>query len=357
MARYLKVDTTGLSSDKVMEAVETEIELSSKDEDGGTDYLTGMIDIITAQGDNVKSEPKSESHKKDKAKDIPSTWRKDFKISGQIGDCSSCLSYMSFLRQVTSGQAKGFTEEELKDGIIRAIAPSSGLRGYLEGCSDLTLSRIQTIVRTFYKERSATELYSELCSLTQTAKETPQEFVFRALELRQKIYFADRENTIKYDQKLVAEQFNKGLVTGIRDDRIRVELSPILDTYTMDEELLQAVNDITRKLTDRDEKLKKSNARVTSVEAPEAASAALLAEIKALRVEVAELKKKASSDQAATSTSDAPVDQKPGKSRRRRGICKRCQEKNASQCDHCFACFETGHRKGDPKCAKSKLEN
>jgi hypothetical protein len=34
---------------------------------------------------------------------------------------------------------------------------------------------------------------------------TAQDFVFRALELRQKIYFTDRENKTKYDQALVIE--------------------------------------------------------------------------------------------------------------------------------------------------------
>ena len=43
--------------------------------------------------------------------------RKDFKISGSIGESSNCTGYMSFLRQVESGTAKGHTERDIIDAI------------------------------------------------------------------------------------------------------------------------------------------------------------------------------------------------------------------------------------------------
>jgi hypothetical protein len=40
-------------------------------------------------------------------------WRKDFKFSGQIGEGPNALPYMSFLRQIQSGQEKRFKDREI----------------------------------------------------------------------------------------------------------------------------------------------------------------------------------------------------------------------------------------------------
>ena len=74
---------------------------------------------------------------------------------------------MSFLLQLESGQKHGYPERDLVDGVIRAIQGGSRLRGYLEGREDLPLVKLQAIILAFYKEKSATELYQELCGIEQ----------------------------------------------------------------------------------------------------------------------------------------------------------------------------------------------
>lgn len=51
--------------------------------------------------------------------------KKDFKISGSIGESSNCIGYMSFLRQVESATAKGYSERDIIDAVIRAIQAGS----------------------------------------------------------------------------------------------------------------------------------------------------------------------------------------------------------------------------------------
>jgi hypothetical protein len=163
-------------------------------------------------------------------------WREDFKFSGKIGGGAECTTL----------------DSEIVDVIIRAIQPSSRLQGYLEGSEDLSLAIVQSVIQTFFREKSATELYQELCPLTQTVKETPQEFLFRALELRQKIIFADNENVSKYDPALIDLLFRQSLETGIRDETLKTEfiapllklfksefIAPLLKLFKSDEELLQ----------------------------------------------------------------------------------------------------------------------
>ena len=174
-------DSTGKSRATLLAEIEKYLLKLDKEPDKGVSLLTELCDLMKIKP-KVKVDPSLLSLKK------------DFKISGSIGESSNCIGYMSFLRQVESGTAKGHTERDIIDAIIKAIQAGSKLRGYLEGRDDLTLPVVQAIIRGFYKERSSTELYQDLCSLKQNGNESTQEFLCRALELRQKIRFASKES-------------------------------------------------------------------------------------------------------------------------------------------------------------------
>ncbi len=74
------------------------------------------------------------------------------------------------------------------DAVIRAITPS-----YLETISNLTLPRLQAILRSHFQEKSATELYQQFPTIVQAPDESPQSFLIRALDLRQSVSFASKE--------------------------------------------------------------------------------------------------------------------------------------------------------------------
>lgn len=136
---------------------------------------------------------------------------------------------MSIMRQVESGVQKGYTHREIVDGVIKAIQADSKLSGYLEGREELDLHVFQSIIRAFYKEKSSTELYQELCNLHQELKETTLDFVFKALGLKQKIIFASKEpDKLSYEKKLVEKQFQHDVSTGIGDDAIKTEIHSLL---------------------------------------------------------------------------------------------------------------------------------
>jgi hypothetical protein len=261
--------------------------------------------------------------------------RKDFKLSGQISDSSGSIGYMSFLRQVGLGKERGYTDPEIIDGIIRAIHPAAKIRGYLEGREDLTLPRVQTIIRSFYREKSSTELYQELCTLTQGERETTQDFIYRALELRQKIVFASKENTsLSYEVKLVEEQFRHTVATGLRDDNIRAELQSVLAVYETDEALLDAVNDITQKRQERQMKMGSAPAAV-KVQSATHLQEDIVQQLKALRVEVSEMKR-----QGYGSGEHKPRGQPRGRK------CSACQD-TPGRCTHCYGCGSGEHYRRD----------
>ncbi|KAL7883020.1 hypothetical protein SRHO_G00006800 [Serrasalmus rhombeus] len=143
-----------------------------------------------------------------------SSWPKEFKIAGQVGEPGQKdrLTFSSLARQIEHGLNKGFPELEIVDAVIRAIAPGMQLRSYLEGKANLTLPILHRILCSHYQERSATELYKQLTSEVQGIKETPQAFLIRALDLRQKILFAlqESESGLKYDPGHTKVQKKKG---------------------------------------------------------------------------------------------------------------------------------------------------
>ncbi|KAL7883023.1 hypothetical protein SRHO_G00006810 [Serrasalmus rhombeus] len=171
-----------------------------------------------------------------------SSWPKEFKIAGQVGEPGQKdrLTFSSLARQIEHGLNKGFPELEIVDAVIRAIAPGMQLRSYLEGKANLTLPILHRILCSHYQERSATELYKQLTSEVQGIKETPQAFLIRALDLRQKILFAlqESESGLKYDPGLVQNLFLHAVLTGLQNDNIKRDLQPYLEQSDISDELL-----------------------------------------------------------------------------------------------------------------------
>lgn len=198
-------------------------------------------------------------------------WRKDFKIAGQIGEPGQKdrLTFSSLARQIENGLSKGYPESEITDAVIRAITPGLQLRSYLEGKENLTLPALRRILRSHYQERGATELYKQLTSEVQSSKETPQSFLIRAMDLRQKILFASQEveSSLKYDPALVQSLFMHTVLTGLQNDNIKSDLQPyLLQTNTSDELLLEKVNIACANEKERQDKKKHSApSRVTHV--------------------------------------------------------------------------------------------
>ena len=169
--------------------------------------------------------------------------RREFKIQGQIGEPGhkDKLAYQSLISQIEIGLQKGYTEEEITHAVVRAVQAGLQLRSYLEGINGLTLARLRKILCFHFQEKSATELYQLLANISQAPKESPQEFLIRALTIRQKIVFASKESDtkIKYDEGLVQGLFLHALETGLADETIRAKMRPLLKNESVaDEELI-----------------------------------------------------------------------------------------------------------------------
>ena len=169
------------------------------------------------------------------------------KISGQIGEPGQTekLTFVSLMHQIDSGLKRDYQENEIVDAVIRAISPHSSLRSYVETLSDLSLAKLRRILRVHYREKTASEVYQQLATVCQhSSGESPQQFLLRALDLRNKVNFASKESDCEFNHgaSLIQKTFVKSFETGLRDDILASNLRPTFRTSERtDEELMRQV--------------------------------------------------------------------------------------------------------------------
>ena len=298
--------------------------------------------------------------------DLKQVLRREFKINGQIGEPGQKdkLTFVSLVRQIESALSKGYPEAEVTDAIIRAITPSMQLRSYLETISNLTLPRLRAILRSHFQEKSATELYQQLTTIVQSPEESPQSFLIRALDLRQKVLFASKEAgvMIKYDENLVQGLFLHSLQTGLHHEAVRTKLRPFLQQSDITDELLiEQLNLIVSTETERQKKFGRAR-KVNNVQAVKSLTpdgeqpveqeqsikekkvpkqGELVTAIKTVQAELAELRETLANQQVRAKEHE--TSHKEDQVRRSRKLCAKCQETNHVNCDHCFRCRSSDH--------------
>lgn len=307
--------------------------------------------------------------------DLKQVLRREFKINGKIGEPGQKdkLTFVSLVRQIESALSKGYLEAEVIDAVIGAITPSMELRSYLETISNLTLPRLRCILRSHFQEKSATELYQQLTTIVQATEESPQSFLIRALDLRQKVLFASKEAgvKIKYDESLVQGLFLHSLETGLQQEAVRTKLRPFLQQSDITDELLiEQMNLIVSTETERQKKFgSASQGRQRKVNNLQAATPStsdvesqseqdhpnrpvkekkepkegkLFTALETVKAEIAELRETLITQQEAKPKERETGNNKDQASRRRR-VCTKCQEAKEDSCEHCFYCGSSEH--------------
>ncbi|CAI5665778.1 unnamed protein product [Oreochromis niloticus] len=298
------------------------------------------------------------------------TLRREFKICGQIGEHGQKdkLSYLSLIRQIENGSEKGHSETEIVEAVIRAISPGTPLRDMLEIKRGLTLSKLLTILKGHYRVDSPTELYHQLLNISQEPKETALNFVFRAIELKEKLLWkaANEETDELYSRATIQRKFLRSIETGLLSDSIKYQLLSLLNDITItDEELIEKVNEASKLENERFEKRKRSTAAkipkvqelqtecqtaLTSAQSPskprESPATVAMTTVKNKETKsdtqqiIEELRKEMKQMfMAAMETSPrtmAPKQQEKG--------CKKCKEEGKGEnCLHCFKCGREAH--------------
>ncbi|GAA6093198.1 uncharacterized protein LOC113030617 isoform X1 [Tachysurus ichikawai] len=120
-----------------------------------------------------------------------------------------------------------------------------------------------------FKEDGPTDLYHKLVNITQDYRESPQNILFRAIELKERLLIASRVagREEMYSVELIQKKFLRSVSTGLISDHIKFQLKFDLENQSItDEELIERMNDAAGIETERQQKQKKNAcAKVTKV--------------------------------------------------------------------------------------------
>ncbi len=250
-------------------------------------------------------------------------------------------------------------EEEIFDAVIRAMTRDLKLRSYLESRTAMSWSELKDILLTHYGQRDPTDLYHSLSTAIQDPKETPQAFLMRALDLRQRLMVASEatDKGLKYTGDLIQGMFLKFLKTGLRDDQLLAKLEPSLKLGVNVEILMKEMNEISTRENERKNKLALVNKRtanvneishqkdVKSVES----DTALVSTIEALTKTIAALATKVERVEKtnANRQQNPPRNNNYGNNQRfsrPRPACQECKDQgNPETCRHCKICGSGEH--------------
>lgn len=139
--------------------------------------------------------------------------------------------------------------------------------------SDLTISELKTILTGHYKEENTSDLYHQLVSLSQDSSESAQRFLFRAIQLKDRLLLASKDEDVEqYKPELIQRKFLRSVSTGLLSESLKLHLRAALENEAItDEMLIEQLNAATLLEDERQQKLRKGSsirvARASEVQA------------------------------------------------------------------------------------------
>lgn len=294
--------------------------------------------------------------------------RREFKLhGGQISDVGSDVSYGNLCKQIEDGIQEGFTESEIIRTVLKILKPGT-FREMLSNKSDLTVDELKRFLRVHIRDKSSTELFQELSNAKQQDKESPQQFLYRIMVLKQRVLFESQQTgaEFSYDRKLVQGTFLHTLYQGLneKNNHVRYDLKPLLSDLQVSDDFL--LDQITKSTSEETERLRRlgtvakhrpvtvspaqldcsdstKQTRVdTELQANRAAIKELTAQVSSLTKQLAQVVRPADTatpvnTHSATATARPPPPEA-------RGRCSTCVQQGKMSCPHCFVCGQAGHR-------------
>lgn len=343
----------------------------------------GLLEEKRQRGE-VETNVKEHATRHDSIPEV--TMRREFRVFGQIGEAGQKekLSYTSLNNQIESGVRKGYGEAEIIEAVIRAVSPGLPLRELLEIKRDLTLSTLKTILRGHYKIDSSSDLLHRLMNISQEPKESAQSFLFRAIELREKLLWTsgDEQDGERFSPELIQRKFLRSVETGLLNDAVKFQVKPYLsDPKVADEVLIEKIGEAANLELERQTKLKKAATlkplRLSEVQAvghvcdtERHMSGEMETQGQKKESLIKDKKKQAQSKENDNNTTKAIEDLRanvmemtkvfretmeatrsqfhppvtPLRTERRPKGCRLCQEaQRGEECRHCYRCGQDGH--------------
>ncbi len=296
--------------------------------------------------------------------------RREFKLhGGQISDAGSDISYNSLSKQMDEGLQEGFSESEIIRTVLKITKPGT-FREMLSNKEDLTVEGLKRFLRSHIRDKNVTELFQELSNARQQDRESPQQFLYRVMGLKQRVIFESQQPGVdfSYDKKLVQGTFLHTIYQGLNEKNsyVRHDLKPFLSDMQVSDDFL--LEQVTKSTSEEEGRLKRLNTvaktrpvtvnsvrhdsgeltdqnRQTKVDselqANRDAIKELTAQVSSLTKHLAHL---TTSAETMESIDNSTPTTRPQPAAETKGKCRDCVQKGNINCSHCFICGQSGHR-------------
>ena len=148
---------------------------------------------------------------------------------GQISDTGSDISYNDLCKQIDTSLQEGFCESEVMRAVLKITKPGT-FREMLTSKDDLTVEGLKRFFRSHIKDKNVTELFQELNNAKQQDRESPQQFLYRVMGLKQRVLSQQPGVDFSYGKTLLQGTFLHTLYQGLnyRNSHVRRDLKPFL---------------------------------------------------------------------------------------------------------------------------------
>ncbi len=185
--------------------------------------------------------------------------RREFKLhGGQISDAGSDISYNSLSTQMDEGLQEGFSESEIIRTVLKITKPGT-FREMLSNKEDLTVEGLKRFLRSHIRDKNVTELFQELSNARQQDIESPQQFLYRVMGLKQQVIFESQQPGVdfSYDKKLVQGTFLHTIYQGLNEKNsyVRHDLKPFLSDMQVSDDFL--LEQVTKSTSEEEGRLKR----------------------------------------------------------------------------------------------------
>ena len=170
---------------------------------------------------------------------------REFKVDGAVGRGAGCIDYQNLLFQIKKGKTNGYTADEIRNGVIKAMKAGSSMHRYFQNTDDITEEEFMEMLHSYYviQVQNASTIFNKMVGSAQEPDEEAGDYAFRVLEMCKSIVKLSLKEDQQWDSTLVRNSCLHTLSVGFREHSIRSELREFLkDSSKSDNEIFQEVS-------------------------------------------------------------------------------------------------------------------
>ena len=133
---------------------------------------------------------------------------REFKVDGTVGRGAGCIDYQNLLFQIKKGKTNGYTPDEIRNGVIKAMKTGSSMHRYFQNTADITEKEFMEMLHSHYviQVQNASTIFNKMVGSAQEPNEEAGEYTFRVLEMCKSIVKLSLKEDHQWDSTFVRKK-------------------------------------------------------------------------------------------------------------------------------------------------------